>query len=175
MLRLAIPMAALALAGGTVLAAEAPLDRARQCATIQDSLQRLMCYDRVFAASAAAPAVAAPAVAAPAAVVPVAPAQASGDTARFGAETLRRSEAERESEAPPSSITATVRELRQTRPNVFRVSLDNGQIWQQMDMDSLFILSVGDTVQIDRGRLGGYRMARTSKGGSGWVRVNRVK
>jgi hypothetical protein len=170
MLRLAIPMAALALAGGTVLAAEAPLDRARQCATIQDSLQRLMCYDRVFAASAAAPA-----VAAPAAVVPVAPAQASGDTARFGAETLRRSEAERESEAPPSSITATVRELRQTRPNVFRVSLDNGQIWQQMDMDSLFILSVGDTVQIDRGRLGGYRMARTSKGGSGWVRVNRVK
>ena len=31
------------------------------------------------------------------------------------------------------------------------------------------------TVQIDRGRLGGYRMARTSNGRSGWVRVNRVK
>jgi len=48
-------------------------------------------------------------------------------------------------------------------------------VWQQMDMDSLFNLAAGDTVQIDRGRMGGYRMARISKGGSSWVRVNRVK
>ena len=46
---------------------------------------------------------------------------------------------------------------------------------QQMDMDSLFQVDVGDTIQIEKGRLGGYRMARTSNGRSGWVRVTRVK
>jgi hypothetical protein len=178
MLRLAIPVVTLALTGGAVRAAEAPLDRARQCAAIQDSLQRLVCYDRVFTPGVSAepsPVPAAPSASAPPPAPPAPAAQAGTDTARFGAETLKRSDAEREREAPPSSITATVRELRETRPNVFRVSLDNGQIWQQMDMDSLFTLAVGDTVQIDRGRLGGYRMSRTSKGGSGWVRVNRLK
>src|SRR5688572_29848066 len=149
-LRRMVPLAALMLGGGNALAAEAPLDRARQCAAIQDSLQRLVCYDRVSPPTAGAD------TGTPAAD------QASSDTARFGAEGLKRSDAEREADSPPRSIAATVREVRETRPNVYRVTLDNGQIWQQMDMDSTFSIAVGDTVRIDRGRLGGYQLTRTS-------------
>src|SRR5690606_18348511 len=106
---------------------------------------------------------------------PVLPATApAGNAADFGAEQLRGS-ARREEDRQVRTLTADVAEIRETRRNVFRVTLDNGQIWQQLDMDSLFHVQVGDTVEIGRGRLGGYRMARTSRGGSAWVRVNRLK
>jgi len=162
-----LALAALAPAGA---AADGSLQQARACAAIQDSLQRLVCYDRVFAPSAA------PAAVAPAPAVAAAPAPPVADPREsFGADQLKRTEAEREATPEPRTLTATVSQVREMRPSVFRVTLDNGQVWQQMDMDSLFNLAAGDTVQIDRGRMGGYRMARISKGGSSWVRVSRVK
>lgn len=202
-----VGMVALLLVAGTALAAEDTVQRAQRCASVADSLERLVCYDQLFApgqagtgngpgaaappaaasrpapaatpARAAASPTVAPAAApvsspapatAPAAPAPAAPANASAD---FGSEQLRRS-ASRDDEEP-RTLTASVTALRETRRNVFRITLDNDQVWQQMDMDSLFHLEVGDTVEINRGRLGGYRMARTSRGGSGWVRVNRLK
>jgi hypothetical protein len=164
-------MAALLLASGAALGAEDMAQRAQRCVSVADSLERLVCYDRIFGngqtATAAPPAVAArppPAAEAP---------RTTTATPEFGADQLRRSSGD--DEAAPSKLTATVQELRETRPNVFRITLENGQVWQQMDMDSLFHVQVGDTVEINRGRLGGYRMARQSRGGSGWVRVNRLK
>jgi hypothetical protein len=181
---------------GAALAADATLESAQRCAQVQDSLQRLVCYDRLFApaqapavpsprpapvvtpAPVAAPApipspLPAPVVArAPAAVpVPVAP----GAEEQFGAETVKRADERKEEVAAPRTITAAVVAVREMRPNVYRVTLENGQVWDQMDMDMTFTVRKGDTVQIDRGRMGGYRMARTSQGGSGWVRVSRNK
>ena len=148
-----LTITALLLACGTALAADDPVQRAQRCAGIADSLERLVCYDGLFRADA----------------------PPAGDAAAdFGAEQLRGA-AGREESQEARTLTATVTELRETRRNVFRVTLDNGQIWQQMDMDSLFHLQAGDTVEINRGRLGGYRMGRTSRGGSAWVRVNRLK
>jgi hypothetical protein len=152
-------LVALLCIGGAALAADGTLAEARRCAEMQDSLQRLVCYDRLFAGE-------------PLAAAPAAPAASSAD---FGSETLKRSVEEREAEAGPRSVTATVKSLSQTRPNVFRVTLDNGQVWQQMDKDSMFHVAVGDTVEINRGSMGGYTMSRTSNGGSGWVKVNRLK
>jgi hypothetical protein len=44
-----------------------------------------------------------------------------------------------------------------------------------MDMSTLFQVAVGDTVRIEKGAMGGFRMARTTNGRSGWVRVSRVQ
>lgn len=174
------------LVGSAALAADGTLESAQRCAQVQDSLQRLVCYDRVFPPGQApvAPApVAAPAPApTPAPVqtprVATAPAPAAvtpAPAADFGAESVRRREEQRDAEGPPRSITAAVASLRQTRPNVYRMTLDNGQVWDQMDMDVTFSVEEGDAVRIERGRMGGYRMSRTSRGGTGWVRVNRIK
>jgi hypothetical protein len=102
------------------------------------------------------------------------PAPAAKPAEEFGADQMRRTPSEIKDETP-RTLTATVSALRETRTSVFRITLDNGQVWQQMDMDSLFHLQTGDVVEITRGKLGGYRMARQSRGGSGWVRVNRIK
>jgi hypothetical protein len=163
------------LIAGTALAADTSLDTARRCVLVKDSLERLVCFDRAFASMpAAGPAV----VAAPAApTMASAPAVAVMPAAvpALGDEGIKRRAKEREVEAGPTSLTAVISELKETRPNVFRLTLDNGQVWQQMDLESLFYVKVGDTVKIDKGRMGGYRMARVSGSGSGWARVTRIK
>jgi len=114
---------------------------------------------------AAAPAVAASA-AAPAAVAAPAPAPALGD------ETLKKAQKEKAS-SEPRHLEAKVTAARQTRPELFRLTLDNGQVWQQQDVSSLFHVEVGDGVRVEKGSMGSYRMAKV--GGSGWVRVTRVE
>lgn len=172
----------LALVGGVVVAAQPSGDALQRCAQVKDSLERLVCYDRAAAAGTSAPAapaampatpVAPPVVTPPAAAVPAAPVTAPAR--EFGDETVKRTEKERVANSGPTSLTALVAGMKEYRRNVYVLTLDNGQVWQQMDMDSLFTVKVGDTIQIEKGKLGGYRMARTSDGRSGWVRVNRVK
>lgn len=177
----------LAVAGGVVVAAEPSVEAGVRCAQVKDSLERLVCYDRVFSGAqvpvaAPAPRAVAPAPAAPVAA-PAAPVAAPAAVAstpppaprEFGDDQVKRSEKQRQAESGPTSLTAQVSGLREYRPRTYLITLDNGQIWRQMDMDSLFQVAEGDTVQIEKGRLGGYRMARTSNGRSGWVRVNREK
>jgi hypothetical protein len=175
----------LALVGGVVVAAQPSGDALQRCAQVKDSLERLVCYDRAAAAGTSAPAapatpaapVAPPVVTPPAPVVQAVPsAPVAAPAAReFGDETVKRTEKERVANSGPTSLTAQVAGMKEYRRNVYVLTLDNGQVWQQMDMDSLFTVKVGDTIQIEKGKLGGYRMARTSDGRSGWVRVNRVK
>jgi hypothetical protein len=88
---------------------------------------------------------------------------------------VQRKEKEKNKPAEPANLEATVTALKETRPQVVRLTLDNGQVWQQMDMSTTFQVDVGDTVRIEKGTMGGYRMARASRGRSGWVRVTRVQ
>ena len=170
------------------LAADSQLEAGRQCAQVRDSLQRLVCYDRVFqggdsappaAVQAPRPAVPAPVpapvtvpspVPAPAVAAPVAAAPALGDES-----VQRKARAREEKPAEPSTLEASITALKETRPGVVRLTLDNGQVWQQMDMSTVFQVAVGDTVRIEKGTMGGFRLARTSRGRSGWVRVTRVQ
>lgn len=182
-----------------MFAADPQLDAARQCTQLKDSLQRLVCYDKALMeaapASSTAPApvavtvapaptpgvrvapppapAAAPAVSAPAAVsaAPTTPATAPA----LGDESLKRSQKQRKESEGPTSLEAKVTAAREVRQATYRVTLDNGQVWQQMDMSTLFQVGVGDVVRIEKGALGGFRMARVSNGRSGWVRVNRVE
>ncbi len=128
--------------GGVALSAEPSMDAARRCAQVKDSLERLVCYDRALAGTASSsssvPVAPAPVVrAAPAAAPEVAPAPRE-----FGDDTVKRTEKERASARGPTSLTAAVSELKEYRLNTFMLRLDNGQIWQQMDMDRLFEVKV---------------------------------
>ena len=170
-----------------LFAADAQVESARQCAQQKDSLQRLVCYDRIFQAAEAKPPVAAAAAVAPAASPAAAPAKAApaaaappvvaaGATAAaapaMGDEMLKKPQKEKPA-SEPKHLEAKVTAARQMRPELFRLSLDNGQVWQQQDVSSLFHVEVGDTVRIEKGSMGSYRMARAD--GSGWVRVTRVE
>ena len=183
-----------------LFAADAQVESARQCAKQKDSLQRLVCYDNIFQAVAAAPVApvttlppasaapaataaavakptaAVPAMAAPAAAAPAVAASAAAPAAvaapALGDESLKKVQKEKAT-AAPSHLEARVTALRQMRPELFRLTLDNGQVWQQQDVSTMFHVEVGDSVRIEKGSMGSYRMAKA--GGSGWVRVNRTE
>ena len=173
MQRMKMAMGCALLLPVALFAADAQVESARQCAKQKDSLQRLVCYDHIFQAEAApvAPAKAAPAVAAPAVAASVAVPAAAAAPA-IGDETLKKVQKEKATEAP-SHLEARVTALRQMRPELFRLTLDNGQVWQQQEVSTMFHVEVGDSVRIEKGSMGSYRMAKA--GGSGWVRVNRTE
>ncbi|MEY2854780.1 MAG: hypothetical protein RL030_1912 [Pseudomonadota bacterium] len=189
-----VAVAAGLLSTVSALAAESAGDAGKRCAQILGERERLACFDRAFtagpetaalaesrAAAAVAPvAVAAPvAAAAPAAAFVAAPVAAASaatiaSAPSMGDEQIKKNEKQaKEASAEPKSLTARVTALKQTRQDVWRVSLDNGQVWQQMDMASTFNPGVGDTVEIQRKMMGGYSMALTAGKKSPWVRVSR--
>ena len=72
------------------------------------------------------------------------------------------------------AMTAAIVDIKEIRQDTWRMALDNGQTWQQMDMSSSFNPRKGDTVRIEKGKLGGYMAALGPEGkGSGWIRVTR--
>lgn len=131
---------------------------------------------------APAPAVAAPApqppAASPAAVAaPVAAASVAAASPAFGDEQIKKGKAAREADKAdePKALTAQVTSLKEIREDVWRMKLDNGQTWQQMDMTRSFVPTVGDTVQIQRKMMGGYTLALAGAKKSPWIRVTRVE
>ena len=150
-IKVLVAAAATLLPGSFATAQDA--DAGRLCAKLADSLQRLVCYDRVFQNESVAPAP-----------------RALGD------ELLRKSDKEKAAagEGTPASLVAVATEVKEIRPNLRRITLDNGQVWEQMESSSLFGVESGDSVRIEKGRMGGYRMSPAGKE-SGWARVARVK
>jgi hypothetical protein len=178
MRHVAICCAALTLVGAAALAADPQLDTAQRCTRITDSLERLVCYDKAMApvATPAAPArsaAPAPAVAPTAAASPPA-APVAAAMPELGQEQLKQSGGKTE-DAKPTSLDAKVSSLDSLPWNMVRVTLENGQVWQQQESSVRFTVKVGDTVRIKKGALGSYRMARVSNGTSGWVQVRRVE
>ena len=69
-------------------------------------------------------------------------------------------------------LRAKVAALRERAHAGFLVTLDNGQVWSQNEMDSHSDIRPGDLVVIKPGRLGGFWLV----GPSGWsTRVRRIK
>ena len=122
-----------------------------KCTGIADTSQRLACYDALARA-------------------PELPAK------QFGAEQLPR-----ESNPAPApednSITGTVTELSLTPFGRFVVTLDNGQIWRQLDADTARFVPPGNLAQasvtISRGALGSYNLQFA--GQNGLYKVRRLK
>jgi nucleoid-associated protein YgaU len=164
----------------TAMAAAPSADDIRRCAAIADSSARLACFDQLSAAPpatskrapVAAPLATAPAVAAPAAAAaPVAPTAAA-----LGAEALPKTREERAATAGPTSLVAKVTGVLATQGNMYRITLDNGHVWQTMEGRSVFTVKAGDTVRIDKRSMGSYQLAREVDGNAGYpVRAVRQK
>jgi hypothetical protein len=156
---------------GPVAAQSGPIDAAAECAAVDDDARRLSCYDALFRAGAGgtAPAVAAspkPAAAAvptAAAAVNATPAPSSAPAAvdpavEFGltGQQIERRKAPETRERPPESIQARVDQAEQDRYGLWRLTLDNGQVWVQTEAALGARFQSGTVVEIRRGTLGSY-------------------
>ena len=155
-----------------------------KCGGIEDSRERIACYDRIAhsAASAAEEAqrppreaqdetlareeTATPALAEPsprsATAAPLTAPDAIDD---FGAEKLRHSGGEL-----LDRVVAEIAAVRKLSRGNFQLALDNGQTWREIEYDKYTRYAVGDTVEIRRGRLGTYDLVSRKTGHRNKVR-----
>lgn len=144
-----------------------------RCATMSDDHARLSCYDGVaagFRHAAAAqpvtphPVAALPSVTAaarpPAAAPVIAPPPVAAKVAEFGTDTMRKPEPERGAPKEIDEIKATITQVEFSQNNRFIVTLDNGQVWRQIEADSTKarFRKSGEAVTISRGVLGSYNL-----------------
>jgi hypothetical protein len=179
----------LVTAASTASAAETAADWVRQCTQLKDSLERLVCYDRIFLAPAtvemaprqvapppaAVPAPAPAAVAPPVVIAPPPPPPVVSNPAPQPAPATVPAPAPTRPavQETPNLIEANITALKELRREVYLFTLDNGQIWQQNEAVGVLNVRVGDALVIKKGALGGY-MAELKKG-SPRIRVARLK
>jgi hypothetical protein len=147
----------------------APVGGARACVGMPEPLLRLACYDREMAAQSAA--------AAPVAATPVVATKAreqAPTSLRLGEEQLSR-KARDADVARETRLAARVTALRELRPGLALITLDNDAQWRQEESQNGFTLAVGDAVLIKPGALGSYQMSVDKKGWTRSVRVTRVR
>jgi hypothetical protein len=169
--RYLLPTLLMGVFASTGFAADNAAEAGRRCVGIQDSLQRLMCFDKAFAIDRAESA--APRSAPPLRTEITAPVVAPTPAPSLGDETIRKQPKERDREQP-QELTAVVTALKEFRKNTYRITLDNGQVWEQMDLGDGLRIAVGDTVSIERRRMGGHYLVLGARK-TGQVRVSRLK
>lgn len=147
------------LASGALAGPPDAWSQMRACRAMPDAA-RLACFDRVMAAHADAK--------------PQAPAAAQGAVhaavpSEFGGERLAAA-----AEKPAEFIIAKVASVRINALKQFTIVLDNGQVWRQLESDTVFARMRGaETVKISRGFMGSYSL--TIEGAWGTFKVKRIK
>jgi hypothetical protein len=157
------------------------------CRAISDSRARLACFDRETAALASAPAAslaAAPAIAAPAAAPAASIPSAAAPPTRnapvldpqqsFGLSGSAIATHEEASGARPpkvSKIEARIVALALTGNGRTLFTLDNTQVWRQLESDGDMLAKLGDAATISRGLLGSYWLQLKSGRGCKVARV----
>jgi len=132
-----------------------------ECVDLPSPEQRLACFEAQVEAARSAP---------PAAAAAAAPAAASSTAPEdFG---LREPEPKEVREAPPE-IHAKVVELRETVPNAFLITLDNGQVWRQTQPKYDYVLRPGSDVRIFASRWRSFRLDSPQQ--RGYIQVERVR
>lgn len=143
----------------------------RECAKIDDPTARLACYDNNIRAAGTNPSsVPGRAPIPQGGGAPVAPNAPGG----FGADAIRTPERFDPGRNGPTEISARVSTVREREPGVYLVTLDSGAQWlftESMGRD-FAPPRQGETIEIQRGALGGYLMVVGRQQG---VRVTRVK
>lgn len=157
-------------------------DEPRRCAALDDDRARLACYDSIFRRPATTAPVDAPSIDAPAAAgtparaVAAAPAAATAANteADFGlTEAAKRARAPEESrERFPESISGTVAKVARQPAGELILTLENGQVWTQLQVDARARVAVGDTVTIKKAALGSHLLVTEGRYAT---RVRRVK
>ena len=177
---------------GYAVAAETLPPTLRACMSESDSARRLACFDRESARlvetsapvarradpPAAASASAAPVAAAAPATVAATPAPAAQSSQdKFGYRgNIARAELDKQQAQEKTDfqqMTAKIAELETMPHGELRITLDNGQVWQQKGGDRGLRVRVGDEVTIKRASLGSFLL--NSSGAKGVMRVSRVQ
>lgn len=173
---LAVCALAVSCAGG---AWSQDLTAARACARITGAAARLACYDNAFAAPSTSAASSTPAVSS--APEPRAPAArpASGaapaaapDIAQFGDKGQLQPE-HKPKDALPKTLTAQVQNAAPLGRGLYRLTLENGQVWETRQADWTLDFKSGDMVTISRMLLDNYQVSLRGQGRS--IGVRRIK
>lgn len=152
-------------------------DKLDACNELTDADARLACYDaavdRSKQSTASGPAPANPQPAAPAQAEPAktgAGTLSQEDLFGKSGEEVERTVQEATGNAPIDSLSATVSKLQRYSYDKVLITLDNGQVWKQIDGSSLR-LRVGDAVEIERASLGSFMLKK--QGSNRTMRVSR--
>ena len=162
---------------------------ATDCSSVADDKSRLKCYDDQAHQNHKAPAAPAPTASAPAsapapgaahaqpkppaAAASTKPATAAGD---FGLDpgAVRKKRAAENPELPQESdkVAARVKSVTTKAHGEYRITMDDGQVWDETQQSGKFAPDVGETVTLRRALLGSYFLDR--KAGA-TLRVRRVE
>ena len=130
-----------------------------ECVKLTTPEERLACFESQVQAARGSPR-------APAA--PPANATAPADS---GSRDARKDDASGEEVRPPD-VRAAVAGLRETVPNAYLITLDNGEVWRQT-VPKTYPLRQGDPVRIYYSRWGTYRL--TNEQLKSFIQVERVR
>jgi len=152
------------------------------CASEKDSLARLVCFDREVAkytqpSARVAPTPSTPAVATPpappvASTPPIAASPTADDFGVTGDLARKRAAAKGEVVEGPKELRAAVTKITSKPFGELILELDNGQVWEQNEKKSTFLIKVGDTVVIKPAKFGSFML--TSENGA-TSRVHRTR
>ncbi len=169
---LAVAAAIFLIAGAADAASDGDLSSAiLRCAAQQDETAQLACYNQIAARLKTGAAAEAPVAPAPAAPPPAR--RVIGSVADFGLESVPF---DTTGPVKRAQITAKVAKVSYNFFHIFTVTLDNGQVWRQMDSDSSiaqFKTDKPEVVTISRGFLDSFHL--TIQGRWGTYAVTRIK
>ena len=164
--------------------ADALRDELRVCRDLTDDEVRLVCYDAAVDRSkkgayseptsgteitpAAAPAE--PAASAAVAATGAAASLSQEDLFGMTSEEVERTVGEATGSERIDNLNSTVTKLQQYSYNKVLITLENGQVWKQVDTSNLR-LRVGDAVEVERASLGSFMLRK--KGSKRSMRVSR--
>jgi hypothetical protein len=163
-LRRLVPASCLALVWVLGRAQGQDFSRAEACTTLADDAARLSCYDAALRAKGLAPSAAKPQISPPPDAVQDDVRTKFGDDGRLHTESKPKI---------PKQLSARVEEVAPLAAGLYRLRLDNGQVWSTTEADSALVFKANDTVTISKGVLGGYQISLASHTTS--VKVTRQK
>ncbi len=151
----------------TAARAASPAADPARCTALDDDGARLACFDALFPRGGRVAAAGVPGEARGAT-------PAAAPEAVFGEnDSVRRARGERlESDLAPVSIESTLARLDPLEPGRARLTLANGQVWEQVEPSTRFQPRAGETITVRQAALGSYLM-RGSHGAA--VRARRLR
>ena len=118
------------------------LQAAQACTRLGDDATRLSCYDAAMGVLKSA--------------TPPAEAVATEPLAKFGDDGRLHTEAKT---LLPKNLSAQVREVTLLPAGLYRLALDNGQVWDTTQAASALAFKANDAVTISRGLLGSHQIS----------------